>query len=154
MAFNFPSVTSLPKDRMSQVTRRGMLHDSRSQTKLQSEERLVGHQKKMELRRSIGRAPAGRGIPGELTRMEEDKIMNVLESTSGDRNLLGPEEYLLNKDTGTRHGDADMEWLDNLSETSSCLSKIDWAAIDRITAEAWASNQLKMYFLVKKKINQ
>lgn len=140
MAFNFPSVTSLPKDRMSQVTRRGMLHDSRSQTKLhsanQSEERLVGHQRKMELSRSIGRAPAGRGIPGELTRMEEDKIMNVLESTSGDRNLLGPEEYLLDKDTGTRLGDADMDWLDNLSETSSCLSKIDWAAIDRMTAEA------------------
>lgn len=90
----------------------------------------------MELSRSIGRAPAGRGIPGELTRMEEDKIMNVLESTSGDRNLLGPEEYLLDKDTGTRLGDADMDWLDNLSETSSCLSKIDWAAIDRMTAEA------------------
>ncbi|XP_056875211.1 ciliogenesis and planar polarity effector 1 isoform X3 [Takifugu flavidus] len=133
-------VTSLPKDRMSQVTRRGMLHDPRSQTKLhsanQSEERLVGHQRKMELSRSIGRTPAGRGIPGELTRMEEDNIMNVLESTSGDRNLLGPEEYLLDKDTGTRRGDADMDWLDNLSETSSCLSKIDWAAIDRMTAEA------------------
>lgn len=125
---------------MSQVTRRGMLHDSRSQTKLpsanQSEERLAGHQRRMELNRPIGRAPAGRGIPGELTRMEEDNIMNVLESSSGDRNLLGPEEYLLNKDTGTRHGDADMDWLDNLSETSSCLSKIDWAAIDRMTAEA------------------
>lgn len=125
---------------MSQVTRRGMLHDPRSQTKLhsanQSEERLVGHQRKTELSRSIGRTPAGRGIPGELTRMEEDNIMNVLESASGDRNLLGPEEYLLDKDTGTRHGDADLDWLDNLSETSSCLSKIDWAAIDRMTAEA------------------
>lgn len=125
---------------MSQVTRRGMLQDSRSQTKLhsanQSEERLVGHQRRMELNRSIGRAPAGRGIPGVLTRMEEEDIMNVLESSSGDRNLLGPKEYLLNEDTGTRHGDADMDWLDNLSETSSCLSKIDWDAIDRMTAEA------------------
>lgn len=91
----------------------------------QSEERLVGHQRKMELSRSA-----------ELTRMEENNIMNVLESNSGDRNLLGPEEYLLDKDTGTRHGDAGMDWLDNLSETSSCLSKIDWAAIDRMTAEA------------------
>ncbi|TNM91966.1 hypothetical protein fugu_018978 [Takifugu bimaculatus] len=74
----------IDQDRMSQVTRRGMLHDPRSQTKLhsanQSEERLVGHQRKMELSRSIGRTPAGRGIPGELTRMEEDNIMNVLES--------------------------------------------------------------------------
>lgn len=69
--------------------------------------------------------------------MEEDNSMNALNaSTSGGRNLLGPEEHLLAKDTVTRPGDADLDWLDNLSETSSCLNKIDWAAIDRMTAEA------------------
>lgn len=65
--------------------------------------------------------------------MEEDG--NVDQSTSEGRHLLGPEEHLLDEDT-RRAGDSDMDWLDKLSDTSSCLSKIDWAAIDRMTAEA------------------
>lgn len=74
--------------------------------------------------------------------MEENEKVNILEFTSNGKNLLGPDEYLWDEDTGPKVGDSDMDWLDNLSETSSCLSKIDWAAIDRMTAETWASNQL------------
>lgn len=39
------------------------------------------------------------------------------------------------RDNGARAGVSDMDWLDNLSETgSSSLSKIDWAAIERMVA--------------------
>lgn len=125
---------------MSQLTRRGMLRDSRSQTKLhsanQSEEGRVEHQRKMVLSTSCKRGtPVVRGTWEEPKKMEKDEKVNVLESTSEGRNLFGPNYHLLDEDTGTRAIDADMDWLDNLSETSSCLSKIDWAAIDRMTAE-------------------
>lgn len=79
------------------------------------------------------------GIREEQKKMERDEKVNVLKSTSEGRNLLGPNYHLLDEDTDTRAIDADMDWLDNLSETSSCLSKIDWAAIDRMTAQVWAS---------------
>ena len=40
------------------------------------------------------------------------------------------------QDDGAVAGVSGMDWLDNLSETgSSCLSKIDWAAIERMEAE-------------------
>lgn len=125
---------------MSQLTRRGMLRDSRSQIKLhlakQSEERHIEHQRKMVLSKSpTRRTPVLRGLRQEQKRMEKDEKVNVLESTSEGRNLLGPNYHVLDDGTGTRATDADMDWLDNLSETSSCLSKIDWAAIDRMTAE-------------------
>lgn len=39
------------------------------------------------------------------------------------------------QDDGARAGVSGMDWLDNLSETgSSSLSKIDWAAIERMVA--------------------
>lgn len=124
---------------MSQLTRRGMLPDSRSQTKLhspnQSEERHIEHQRKMVVSKSPTRSPVVTGIREEQKKMERDEKVNVLKSTSEGRNLLGPNYHLLDEDTGTRAIDADMDWLDNLSETSSCLSKIDWAAIDRMTAQ-------------------
>lgn len=125
---------------MSQLTRRGMLPDSRSQTKLhspnQSEESHIEHQRKMVLSKSpTRRSPVVTGIREEQKKMERDEKVNVLKSTSEGRNLLGPNYHLLDEDTDTRAIDADMDWLDNLSETSSCLSKIDWAAIDRMTAQ-------------------
>lgn len=86
-------VTSLPRDRLSQVTRRGMLTDTKSHTKphtaSQSEERHVGHQRKTGLNRS---PPIGRGILREQTRMEEREDVNLWEPTSELNRLLGPEE--------------------------------------------------------------
>lgn len=94
---NFVLVTSLPRDRLSQVTRRGMLTDTKSHTKphtaSQSEERHVGHQRKTELNRSPTRGTAvGRGILREQTRMEGREEVNLWEPTSELNSLLGPEE--------------------------------------------------------------
>lgn len=38
-------------------------------------------------------------------------------------------------------GVSDMDWLDNLSETTSSLSKIDWAAIERMAAAEEVSEE-------------
>lgn len=94
---NFVLVTSLPRDRLSQVTRRGMLTDTQSHTKLhtasQSEERHVGYQRKTGLNKGPSRGTAvGRGILREQTRMEEREEVNFWEPTSQLNRVLGQEE--------------------------------------------------------------
>lgn len=47
---------------------------------------------------------------------------------------------------------SNMDWLDNLSESgSSNMSKIDWAAIERMvaTGEAWAEEKLHVSSTLK-----
>ncbi|XP_034751796.1 ciliogenesis and planar polarity effector 1 isoform X2 [Etheostoma cragini] len=115
-------VTSLPRDRMSQVTRRGMLSHTKSHTKLhtasQSEEGRLGHQRKTVPNKGTA---VGRGILKEQTGMEEREEVSV--------GLLDEQE------DGARAGVSAMDWMDNLSESaSSSLSKIDWAAIERMVA--------------------
>ncbi|XP_040012827.1 ciliogenesis and planar polarity effector 1 [Xiphias gladius] len=141
--------TSLPRDRLSQVTRRGMLTDTKSKTKLlttsQSEERQVGYQRKTWLsKRPSGGTAVGRGIQREQRKTEDREEVNLWEPTSELNRLLGLEESESNtvlaglldeQDEGARAGVSGMDWLDNLSESaSSSLSKIDWAAIERMVA--------------------
>ncbi|XP_032394686.1 ciliogenesis and planar polarity effector 1 isoform X3 [Etheostoma spectabile] len=140
-------VTSLPRDRMSQVTRRGMLSHTKRHTKQhtasQSEEGRLGHQRKTGPNKGPLRGTAvGRGILKEQTRMEEREEVNLWEPTSKLNELLGQEEsnivlagLLDEQEDGARVGVSAMDWLDNLSESaSSSLSKIDWAAIERMVA--------------------
>ncbi|XP_037609215.1 ciliogenesis and planar polarity effector 1 isoform X4 [Sebastes umbrosus] len=136
-------VTSLPRDRLSQLTRRGMLTYTKSHAKLhtagQSEERHVGHHRKTGPGRG---AAVERGMPREQTRVEEREEVNLLDPTSELNRLLESEEsnivlagLLDEQDDGAGAGVSAMDWLDNLSESaSSNLSKIDWAAIERMVS--------------------
>lgn len=75
------SVTSLPRDRLSQVTRRGMLTDTKSHSKLHTASQGEERQRKM----ASGGTAVGRGIQREQTRMEEKEekdAVNLWEASS------------------------------------------------------------------------
>ncbi|XP_028274109.1 ciliogenesis and planar polarity effector 1 isoform X3 [Parambassis ranga] len=137
-------VTFLPGDRLSQVTRRGMLTDVKSKTKhhmvIHSEERHVENKRKTEKELDggfPGRTAAGRGIRTEQARVEKRKVersqfSRLQDQEDSDMVLAGLSEA---QDYGATVDVSGMEWIDNLSECgSSNLSKIDWAAIERIVA--------------------
>ncbi|XP_026029615.1 ciliogenesis and planar polarity effector 1 isoform X4 [Astatotilapia calliptera] len=129
--------TFLPKDRLSQVTKRGMLKSpSKLPAASHSKEQHDWYQRKTEVNRSSSEGTAVRtGILREQTRPKEreemeqsgfDRLQEELQSNIALAGLL------------EEHGDAsrsEMDWLDNLSESgSSNLSKIDWEAIERMAA--------------------
>ncbi|XP_068191690.1 ciliogenesis and planar polarity effector 1 [Antennarius striatus] len=130
--------TSLPRDRLSQLTRRGMLTYTKSDSN-QRVEQHAGSQRKIGSKKvPSGLTAARKGILREHTRIE-----NVLEPPSRLNRLLGPEDStrfivgLLNEaDDGAGADVSDFDWLDNLSEAgSSTLSNIDWDAIERMADE-------------------
>lgn len=90
-------VTSLPGDRLSQVTRRGMLSNTKSHSKLHAASLDEEWQRKMCLKKSpSGGTVLGRASQREQTRMEEkeerDACINPWETSSEMFRLLGPEE--------------------------------------------------------------
>ncbi|XP_029372415.1 ciliogenesis and planar polarity effector 1 isoform X2 [Echeneis naucrates] len=143
-------VTSLPRDRLSQVTRRGMLTDRKSHSKAlhdsQSKEQNIRNQRNTRLNKSPTEGMvAGRGTQRTTTKVgsERDK-MNQWKPTSELHRPLDLEDVESNialaglldeRDDGARADMSGMDWLENLSEsTSTSLSKIDWAAIERMVA--------------------
>ncbi|KAK2819157.1 hypothetical protein Q5P01_024718 [Channa striata] len=142
-------VTFLPRDHLSQVTRRGMLTDTKGHKNvhatIQKEKRHTEYQRKTGLNNSLSGGPAvGRGFQTGQPSVEEKEEVNLLELTSEMNRLLGLEEtesktvsagLLQERDDGTRAEASGVDWLDNLSDcASSSLSKIDWAAIERMAA--------------------
>ncbi|XP_034403492.1 ciliogenesis and planar polarity effector 1 [Cyclopterus lumpus] len=132
-------VTALPRDRLSQVTRRGMLTHTKSSTKLTTAGQSEEHQRETGLNKGPSRGTVvGREILRDQARMEEREEVNRWEPTSELNRLPEPEEsyrdlagLLDEQDDGARAGVSAMD----LSESaSSSLSKIDWAAIERMVA--------------------
>lgn len=79
---NFVLVTCLPRDRLSQLTRRGMLTVTKTHAKWnatrQREGQHVSYQRKAELSETFSGGPAvKRGIPREQTRAEESEKVNL-----------------------------------------------------------------------------
>ncbi|KAM4634088.1 ciliogenesis and planar polarity effector 1 [Polymixia lowei] len=143
-------VSYLPRDRLSQVTRRGMLSDTRNKAKLhtsnQRDELHREHRRKMALSKSPpGRSAVEREVRSdrrEMGEQEEREVVNSWNPPPEICRLLGMEELELDvaglledQEDGARAAASGTDWLENLSETaSSGLSKLDWAAIESMIA--------------------
>lgn len=89
-------MTSLPRDRLSQVTKRGMISHSAGQSKVHSaslsQEVHCENQRKVGLSKTPARGtPAGRGILRDRTRVGGED-MKVWEFPSESNDLLGLED--------------------------------------------------------------
>ncbi|KAM4532203.1 ciliogenesis and planar polarity effector 1 [Fundulus diaphanus] len=136
-------VTFLPGDRLSQVTRRGMLSNTKSQPKLheanQSRAQHVGFQTKTGFNSSFSSGAAlQRGNLREQGQVKQPEAVKRLDSTR----LEDEEDFPLvlartldGQDAAVTGGASEMDWLDHLSDSpGSSLNRIDWAAIERLVA--------------------
>ncbi|XP_058880878.1 ciliogenesis and planar polarity effector 1 isoform X2 [Acipenser ruthenus] len=145
--------SALPRDRMSQITRRGMLTDlsswkSKSQTseKDRQDPRRNGSASHSQGSRMLSSAGPGRPSPyprARSTRVEteawpERDVVSPWSPPAEIRRLLemdvSVQDPLLDED-GSLLRRGDLDGLDCLSEsTGSILSKLDWAAIENMLA--------------------
>ncbi|KAJ7987160.1 hypothetical protein DPEC_G00335870 [Dallia pectoralis] len=126
--------SALPKDRLSQITRRGMITTPRGKSG-------TGPQtpRQPEQRREMSRSPPGRrgGAGGAREpRQTEEREEEVVSPWNPPPEILRLLERTEGHDgTGTSAGREWMDVPDTLSEsTGSILSKLDWAAIESIVA--------------------
>ncbi|KAM9306622.1 LOW QUALITY PROTEIN: ciliogenesis and planar polarity effector 1 [Pholidichthys leucotaenia] len=106
--------TSLPRDRLSQVTQRGMVSLSKSCGKEGGVQRRTG---------TCGSSLGGAAVGGRSFR-EEKEEKNQKESDMVLSEVLEPQQA----------DGSGWDWLENVSGCSS-LSQIDWAAVESIAAD-------------------
>ncbi|XP_026995153.2 ciliogenesis and planar polarity effector 1 isoform X2 [Tachysurus fulvidraco] len=121
-------VSSLPGDRLSQVTRRGMLTDLRGRSRVKT----TIQRSKSALNKSPMEQKTIKREASWLEDNEERDVVSPWDVPLEIRRILSLESRA--KEQGLMENEDDR--LDALSEsTGSILSKMDWAAIERIAAE-------------------
>ncbi|KAM9820132.1 LOW QUALITY PROTEIN: ciliogenesis and planar polarity effector 1 [Neosynchiropus ocellatus] len=121
-------VTSLPKDRMCHITKRGMLPHTKSHNKLPT-----GGQNLTRPLGSEGKGGFKMMRPDGMAEKERDVLHSVPKHELSNRVLSST---WVKGEAGDPAGVSNMDWLDNLSEGgSSVLSKIDWDAIEKLAAD-------------------
>ncbi|XP_035391703.1 ciliogenesis and planar polarity effector 1 [Electrophorus electricus] len=121
-------VRALPGDRLSQVTRRGMLSDERARPRIKT---AAPRPKTSLSRLPAEQQSAGHREPPCLDDVEKREVVSPWDIPLEIRRILG----LDSKDQGRSLLEGDRDKLDTLSQsTGSMLSKLDWAAIEKIVA--------------------
>ncbi|XP_034047925.1 ciliogenesis and planar polarity effector 1 isoform X2 [Thalassophryne amazonica] len=113
-------VTFLPSDRLSQMTRRGMLTDTKSHAKMHTVSPEQLQQGARQRNTGLNNIPSG----GTVIRTERIKTEREV--------MPGP---LDEKENDASVSEMELDWLDNLSDCSSTVLSIDWAAVEQILAE-------------------
>ncbi|XP_072514569.1 ciliogenesis and planar polarity effector 1 isoform X3 [Salminus brasiliensis] len=121
--------SALPGDRLSQVTRRGMLTDLRGRPRV----KMTASRPHTGINKSPVETKTTRQHESfHLEDTDEREVVSPWDTPAEICRILGLEGY--DKEQGLKMDD--QERLDTLSEsTGSMLSKLDWAAIERIVAE-------------------
>ncbi|CAL8321801.1 unnamed protein product [Lota lota] len=146
-------VSALPKDRLSQVTRRGMISEARGRaTPHGPANQSRPPHREGPIKSGMNRSPSRVASAGRRERREEmereemkreeneasstwnppleiSRLLDMKEPKTGVAGLSEDEEE------AEEEGTAEMSWLEKLSDTdTSNISRIDWAEIERLVA--------------------
>ncbi|KAL7848306.1 hypothetical protein AOLI_G00230240 [Acnodon oligacanthus] len=121
--------SALPGDRLSQVTRRGMLTDTRGRPRV----KITAPRPQTRLDESPATQQTLRQRESyQVGDTEERDVVSPWDTPLKIRRILGLQDHDVEQD----QVEYDQDRLETLSEsTGSMLSKLDWAAIERIVAE-------------------